>query len=92
MKLETNLANIASHPVTASRTPANISPSYGQKLNKLFRFDLGTNNKRSLRRTARDGSKARNIPGKKVTLNIPVPINRRNHKKATVKLSDDATD
>jgi hypothetical protein len=33
---------------------------------------------------ARDGSKARNIPGAKVMLYIPVPINRRNHTKDAV--------
>ena len=38
----------------------------------------------SSRRTARDGSKARNMPGKKVMLYIPVPINRRNHTKDAV--------
>ena len=42
------------------------------------------NNERSSRRTARDGSKARNIPGWKVVLNIPVPSKRRNHMKAAV--------
>ena len=33
---------------------------------------------------ARDGSKARNIPGAKVMLYIPVPINIRNHIKAAM--------